>query len=226
LEPLAFRSPLWHVHQGDATDPTRISWTIPHRKRGCAVVTLNPGRHRGLVVLNDVPIRFFDQSGPVTIYLDEDTLGRGASELQLAILGDAQEALEDLRDAASLLDCDENLTAKAEWAFAKWEPPAADEFEVDGKRHLHVPRWWRTTFTAGPAPAPLWLDTASLSKGQVYVNGRHLGRYFTASADGKRVTSQAAMMIPAAWLKPGATNDVSIFDEHGFSPAEVRITSR
>jgi hypothetical protein len=57
----------------------------------------------------------------------------------------------------------------------------------------------------------------------VYVNGRHLGRYFTATADGKRVGPQEALFAPASWLDHSGPNEVLIFDEHGFTPVKVRV---
>lgn len=244
LDVLAFRAPLWHVHQGAVTEPQRLSWHLPKRKKGPIILTLNPGKHRGLVVLNDAPIAFFDQTGPTRLFIDEETLGRGSAQIELAILGDLEAAQDDLSDALGMEECVENLTAKAEWAFAKWEIPTADRFHVDHKRHLHVPRWWKTSFTlpshghghghaapAGPATlpptgTPLWIDLTTMSKGQVYVNGRHLGRYFTSAADGKRVTQNSGLLIPAPWLHDGKPNDLMIFDEHGFSPSDVRVTGR
>ncbi len=223
MDVLGFRSPLWYVHQGDATDPHRLSWTLPARRKGPAIITLAPGRQRGLVVLNDKPIRFFDPSGPSSIFIDEATLGRGSAELQLAILGDAEEAEGELAHALSFYDCEENLTAKADWAFAKWERPASDSFAADHKRRLHVPRWWRTTFSVSTHRTNLWLDTDGLSKGQLYLNGAHVGRYFTATADGRHVGPQTDLLLPWAWLKSGEPNELLIFDEHGFAPVKVRV---
>jgi len=128
-----------------------------------------------------------------------------------------------LAAALEAFDCVESLTAKADWAFAKWERPAPADFELDPKRHLHVPRWWQSSFSLPGRKGDLWLDLAGMSKGQAYVNGRHLGRYFTATADGKRVGPQEALLVPGSWLSPSGANDVLLFDEHGFTPAKVRV---
>ncbi len=234
MDVMAFRAPLWHVHQGEVTDPARLTWSLPRRRKGPIILTLTPGKHRGLIVLNGKPIAFFDQSGPSRLFIDDATLGRGATELQLAFVGDAAAAQNDLREALGMYECTENLTAKADWAFAKWETPHAERFAVDHKRHLHVPRWWKTSFALPAAAAsphadhpPLWLDLSSMSKGQAYVNGRHLGRYFTSAADGKRVSpGSSSLMIPWPWLRPGAANEVMIFDEHGFAPSDVKVSGR
>lgn len=223
LEPLAFRAPLWNVHQGDVTEPERLTWSIPRRGKGPMLLRLTPGRHRGLVLVGDKPVRAFDPSGPLSIMLPEASLTGRSIDVQLAILGDADTAQRDLAAALEAFDCVESLTAKAEWAFAKWERPAPADFELDPKRHLHVPRWWQSSFSLPGRKGDLWLDLAGMSKGQAYVNGRHLGRYFTATADGKRVGPQEALLVPGSWLSPSGANDVLLFDEHGFTPAKVRI---
>jgi beta-galactosidase len=70
--------------------------------------------------------------------------------------------------------------------------------------------------------APLWLDTKGLSKGQVFVNDQNAGRFFTATGDGKAVGPQTRLYLPGPWLKTG-TNELVIFDEHGFDPSRVRL---
>ncbi len=61
-----------------------------------------------------------------------------------------------------------------------------------------------------------------MTKGQVFVNGRHLARYFVATPDGKSVGPQSRWFVPASWIKPGVDNEVVIFDEHGGNPSKSR----
>ncbi|GIW73729.1 MAG: hypothetical protein KatS3mg103_0251 [Phycisphaerales bacterium] len=67
------------------------------------------------------------------------------------------------------------------------------------------------------------LDLSGMTKGQAYVNGQHLGRYFVATADKKSTGNDATMPIPASWLKPGKRNELALFDEHGAAPSKVRL---
>jgi hypothetical protein len=67
------------------------------------------------------------------------------------------------------------------------------------------------------------MHPAGLTKGQWYVNGRHVGRYFVALANGKPVPPQDRYLVPAAWLKPGQPNELTVFDEHGASPSKVKL---
>ncbi|MFN8778500.1 MAG: hypothetical protein ACK5ZI_03840, partial [bacterium] len=68
--------------------------------------------------------------------------------------------------------------------------------------------------------------TTGLSKGQVYVNGKHIGRYFTATQDGKPVGPQTELLIPPVALKAGDGNELVIFDEHGHLPSKTRLVYR
>ncbi|MGQ0628289.1 MAG: beta-galactosidase [Phycisphaerales bacterium] len=227
IDTMAFKAPQWQVHQGDSTDTQRLTWTLHHKRKTPVLLTLRPGQHRGLIVINNKPVKVFDPSGPATLLLDEAALSRGNVEVQLALLGDAEASMREMADALGFLECVENLSAKAEWAFAKWERPGTDRFVAEGKRsHVaHAPRWWRSTFALSDARAPLSLEVAGLSKGQAYVNGRHLGRYFTATGAGKNVGPQTSLLIPAPFLHAGKDNEVMIFDEHGFNPSKVRIVA-
>lgn len=53
-------------------------------------------------------------------------------------------------------------------------------------------------------PADSYLDTSELRKGQLWINGRNLGRFWF-------VGPQQALFVPASWLRAGA-NDIVVFD--------------
>jgi len=57
------------------------------------------------------------------------------------------------------------------------------------------------------APADTYLDTRSLGKGMVWINGRPLGRFWN-------VGPQGALYLPAPWLKKGR-NEIVVFDLMG-----------
>ncbi len=58
-------------------------------------------------------------------------------------------------------------------------------------------------------PADTFLDTRSLGKGEIWLNGRPLGRFWN-------VGPQATLYVPAPWLKKGA-NQIVVFDLNGES---------
>ena len=105
---------------------------------------------------------------------------------------------------------------------ATWKPLAAGA--VTG-----VPCWFRTEFTATP-PAPdgphpiLRVQTSTLTRGFVWLNGHSLGRYPEVSRD---ASGQGQLVdgvyLPECWLRPGR-NELVVFDEEGVTPSKVRIT--
>ena len=237
LEVLQFRTPLWEIRKGDVTSPQRITWTIPAQatRRGGLLLEFHDFPGRGLIVVNDKPVAYADQSGPASLVLEPEALGKGAVTIQISPIIDAlleemaergasaQELAEKFASSITFASITGNLTAKAEWAFARWEIPADSAFKPP-KGKLTVPAWWRVPFTTTGNVTPLILDLAGLTKGQVYLNGHHVARYFVA-ADGKRVAPLDRIWLPDPWLNPpGIPNDLLIFDEQGAAPVRCRLS--
>ncbi|MEQ8844761.1 MAG: beta-galactosidase [Phycisphaerales bacterium] len=234
---LAFRSPMWLVHQNDQTSPFRFVWNFTHRRKSPLYLSIAGGLGRGLLMLNDQPLACFDDSGFTGLRLEPEEIKRGANVLHLALHDDGMigPATEDdakamLPTMAKALTIDEgvnDITGKCAWAFAKWERPAPSAYEPVAKASLKAqagPTWWKSGFEHGKTAVPLVLDLTGLTKGQVYVNGHHLGRYFVATADKKATGNSSSMVVPASWLKVGKHNELAIFDEHGAPPGKVKMT--
>jgi beta-galactosidase len=68
------------------------------------------------------------------------------------------------------------------------------------------PCFYRGTFTVDN-PGDTFLDTSNLGKGQLWVNGHALGRFW-------KIGPQKTLYVPGPWLKPGA-NQVIVFDVDG-----------
>ena len=66
--------------------------------------------------------------------------------------------------------------------------------------------FYRETFKVDK-PGDTFLDTRSLGKGQVWINGRPLGRFWN-------IGPQATLYLPAPWLKAGK-NEIVVFDLEG-----------
>jgi hypothetical protein len=223
---LEFRSPLWELSEGDTTAPDRLTWTLQHRRHTPIVVHIDQPPAAALLVLNDKPFAYIDRSGPTQIFLPEDQLTRGNNVIQLALVatGTIDDQLKALASSVTFSDAAESLTAKAEMSFAKWEAPASSAYSAKHTAKPTGPTWWRSSFTLEkPDPAPMYLSLEGMTKGQAYINGKHLGRYFVATEDGKPVPPQTHYLIPTSWLKTGEPNDVVLFDEHGGSPSHVRL---
>ena len=233
---LGFRSPMWLVHQNDHTAPFRFVWNFVHRRKSPLFLSIAGGMGRGLLLLNDQPLACFDDAGFTGLRLEPEEIKRGANVLHIAlhddgVIGpptaeDAQAMLETMAAGVRIEEGVNEVTSKTVWAFAKWEKPAPSSYEPVTKTALKAtgkPTWWKSGFEAADTDLPLLLDLTGLTKGQVYVNGQHLGRYFVATADKKATGNDAAMTVPASWLKAGKHNEVAIFDEHGAPPAKVKM---
>lgn len=224
---LTFRTPIWEVDSGDLTLPDRPTWTLAHRRRTPVILTIGPSPARALLFINNKPVDFIDRGGVERHVLMPEQMKAGVNIVQLAILPDPQAASADdvlhaIAPTISFEECEEELTEKADWAFAKWETPRASAYRKP-KPGSSGPMWWTATFPAADPGRPLFLDAAGLTKGQVYVNGRHLGRYFVATANGRAVPPQSHYFIPGPWLSAEGENQLTIFDEHGAAPSRVRL---
>ncbi|MCB9847717.1 MAG: beta galactosidase jelly roll domain-containing protein [Phycisphaeraceae bacterium] len=227
LRPLDFRTPLWRVHDDDRTDPRRATWSFTHRRKTPILLTMDPAPVRGLVVLNDEPIHWIKGAAPLKLALTPERLRQGKNEVQIAILGDMESVFKDLVAATKFREGVSDLADKAEWAFARWEPPTPAQYDSVTKAAMGSGAsravWWRATFSTPETDVPMFLDVSGMTKGQVFVNGRNLGRYFSATAGGKAVGPQMRLYIPAPWLSTDGENTLEIFDEHGASPKKCSL---
>lgn len=232
--PLAFRAPLFGVREDDQTHPKRVSWMITHRRKSPLFLVIDGAPARGLVLLNDEPIGYLDMGEHTTFTLDTETLKRGNNTLEFAVIhefGDEVEAEKSIADVAdamhgslSVWEGTNELTAKATWAFAKWEPPIPTAFEPapKGPPQPGLPTWWKTTFQRSDAGDSVVLHLAGLTKGFVYVNDQPVGRYFVATADGTQVPPMETLVLHASMLVDGE-NELVIFDEHGGNPNKCKL---
>jgi len=221
------------LESADLTDTQRLTWTITHRKRVPLLIAIDGLMSYGLLILNGESINILTPGTGDRFVLQPDQLRRGKNVIQLAIVGDMKAHAADLRRGTTIFIASGSLTERASWAFANWEPPPQSAFEsittakptpALAARFKGKPIWWRATFTADRIDRALFFDATGLSKGQLFLNGHNVGRYFVASHAGKPVPPQSLYDLPAQWLNPGQTNELLIFDEHGFTPTKAKLT--
>nr|XP_043618612.1 beta-galactosidase 5-like [Erigeron canadensis] len=110
---------------------------------------------------------------------------------------------------------------------------------------IHRPlTWYKAYFNAPSGSEPLAIDMKSMGKGQVWINGQSIGRYWTAHARGKctpcnyagtfRPTkcqtrcgepTQRWYHVPRSWLKP-TQNLIVVFEEIGGDASAISIMKR
>ncbi|MCS6844333.1 MAG: beta-galactosidase [Caldilineales bacterium] len=112
---------------------------------------------------------------------------------------------------ASLVHFDPSQAIQAGWSFRCGVTPGAADAGRGGAA------FWRYRFRYDPAihgPGPFRLVPQGLVKGQIWLNGRNVGRYW-------QVGPQEAYKLPGSWLQ--GENDLLLLDEVGVSPGEVVI---
>ncbi len=236
IDPLTFRAPIFGLRYGETTDASRLTWTFAHRKKTPILVSVEPPRPLEeilLLILNDDPVAMVSPGHNLRMVFDAERLRRGNNTFQLAVVGEMAPLVSELKAATSFYEGVASITEKAEWAFAKWEPPSDAAFEEvakgqltgrNGSRFKGAPRWWKAELRVPHTERPLVLDASGLSKGQVFLNGRNLCRYFVQTRTGKDVPPQTRYHLPAPYLRVGnEPNELLLFDEHGFPPGKVRV---
>lgn len=106
---------------------------------------------------------------------------------------------------ASLLTYAPTSALDATWSFRPGVTPAAD---TTARPHdQRQPGFWRCRFAYDPAEhgaGPFKLAMGSLRKGQIWLNGRNVARYW-------QVGPQEFYKLPASWLD--RENEILVLDE-------------
>ncbi|KAI7736627.1 hypothetical protein M8C21_025712 [Ambrosia artemisiifolia] len=92
--------------------------------------------------------------------------------------------------------------------------------------------WHKAYFNEPNGNEPLALDMHSMGKGQVWINGQSIGRYWTAYATGdcrrchyNENYRPTKYHVPRSWLKPTG-NILVLFEELGGDPRRISLTKR
>ncbi|PWA84720.1 glycoside hydrolase, family 35 [Artemisia annua] len=104
--------------------------------------------------------------------------------------------------------------------------------------------WYKAYFNAPQGGEPLAIDMKGMGKGQVWINGQSIGRYWTIHGKGScnvcnyagtyrpvkcqtrcGVPTQRWYHVPQSWLKP-TQNLIIMFEEIGGDPSTVSIMKR
>ncbi|AQL09738.1 beta-galactosidase 5 [Zea mays] len=104
--------------------------------------------------------------------------------------------------------------------------------------------WYRAYFETPSGDEPLALDMGSMGKGQIWINGQSIGRYWTAYADGdcKECSytgtfrapkcqsgcgqpTQRWYHVPKSWLQP-TRNLLVVFEELGGDSSKIALVKR
>jgi hypothetical protein len=185
------------------------------------VLRLHGPRPRSVILVNNQPLAIDPGHGVPATFLLDTRLRKGANRVTLALIDPRPGERYDPRKNMTLYQTLENLTEGATWWYARWQLPDAAAYQPLNK--AAGPTFFRTTFTAPAGAPPLHLDIAGGTKGQLYLNGHDLGRYFVATPDGKRIPPQSRHYLPECWFHADGPNELVLFDEHGKAPTKSKL---
>jgi hypothetical protein len=132
---------------------------------------------------------------------------KGANKLKLLVWGDV--TAKELLASFKLYRLEDNLTAGRKWRFKPWSVPVDSHARVKG-----LPGWYAAEFRKPSADLPLFVHVRSARKGQIYLNGHNVGRFW-------RIGPQDRYYLPECWLEE--KNELVVFDEYGLSPRNTAL---
>ena len=164
--------------------------------------------HHAAVFCNDRFVGFFENAGEnygdVTLAAE---LKKGKNIIKLLLWGDVSaKAMDNVR----FHSLTENLTHKAQWNWRPWTLPSEEGLIVGKDR----PAWYVAKFKYTPQPMPLFLRILGAKKGQIFLNGRNLGRFWN-------LEPQHRHYLPECWLTDHY--ELMIFEEYGMIPSGSRL---
>ena len=165
--------------------------------------------HHVAAMCNERMVSFLPDAGGFGDILLSSELQKGKNKLELLIWGDVKPAeLANLK----LHALTENLSQSAAWSCRPWTMPEPARHPAEHARH--VPAWFTSTFKRPEAAEGLFLRLTGGGKGQLYLNGHNVGRYWT-------VGPQELYYLPSCWLAD--ENHLTIFEETGTPPKTTAL---
>ncbi|HDZ22326.1 hypothetical protein LCGC14_0203740 [marine sediment metagenome] len=161
------------------------------------------------VLCNDRPVGLFERGhGQITLQSELKT-GRNVVKLLLW----TSEVSAKLLTNFHFHQLNESVTQGGRWSFRPWMLPK-EGGRVVGK---NLPAWYASKFRYNPTGVPLFLHILAAKKGQVFLNGRNVGRFWT-------IGPQHYYYLPECWLQQ--QNELLLFTEGGENPSGSRLEYR
>ncbi|CAH8280714.1 unnamed protein product [Arabidopsis lyrata] len=84
--------------------------------------------------------------------------------------------------------------------------------------------WYKTIFDGPNGDGPVGLNMSSMGKGEIWVNGESIGRYWVSFLTPSGHPSQSIYHIPREFLKPSG-NLLVVFEEEGGDPLGISLNT-
>ena len=224
VDPFELSGFIPNQRRDDRSPRRQYTWSISRTQRVPLIVSMHGERPAGVLLVNKKPVAI-DGGQQMTAHFvlhPTQQLRRGVNTLTLALL-DAGPDRYDPRSHMTVYNVSRVLTDGADWWYARWQMPDESAFGPLSTDAAATPTWYRTTFRIADTHQPLWLEASGLSKGQIYLNGHNVGRYFVATHTGAKVPPQKRYYLPEPWLNTDADNELVLFDEHGKRPTRCKL---
>jgi len=158
------------------------------------------------LLCNDKPVGLFERGfGQVTLG-PELKSGKNA----LRFLFWSTDVSAKLLAGFKFHQLNEDVTQGGSWSFRPWLLPE-EGARVVGKG---LPAWYATKFKAPHRDVPLFLHIIGAKKGQIFLNGKNVGRFWT-------IGPQQHYYLPECWLED--VNELLLFSESGDNPAGSQL---
>ncbi len=184
---------------------------LPLRKVGPIQLSFSGLNAHVAIVVNErmcsLYPRMRDNFGDLTL---NSELKKGTNRIRLMIWGDFD---PKQLDNVKFYELQENLSDQAKWFYRPWDVPGEGGALV-GKDQ---PAWYAASFSHDGDPTPLFLHVVGAKKGQLFLNGHNLGRFWT-------IGPQQDYYLPSCWL--AEENELLIFEEHGNTPSRSSLVYR
>ncbi|KAJ8509607.1 hypothetical protein OPV22_000041 [Ensete ventricosum] len=82
--------------------------------------------------------------------------------------------------------------------------------------------WYKTRFDAPQGTDPVALNLTNMGKGEVWINGESIGRYWASFKAPSGKPSQSLYHVPRSFLKP-SNNLLLLFEEMGGDPRSITV---
>ncbi|MCD6303966.1 MAG: beta-galactosidase [Planctomycetes bacterium] len=167
--------------------------------------------HHVAIMCNDRPVGFFPSEGRNYGQLTLTAgLRKGKNALHVLLWGEVDEKIVE---RFSFHGLPETISQDAEWSYRPWQMPTPGG-PVVGKNQ---PAWYAARFACRPQDGPLFVHVAGAKKGQIFLNGHNVGRFWT-------VGPQEYYYLPECWLEED--NELLFFVEQGDLPRRTRLEYR
>lgn len=227
-DPFILEGMVYNHHQGEQHPAQALTWDVSPDGRKPMILDIDRLPMACVVMVNGEPVSLYHphfSSGFKRLVLEPGNgpVKGGKNKLTLALYDPMPDGVDPVKHLRFFKVTDMASDKRGVWSFSKWVLPSDVAFDSLPKTSPATPAWFRASFTIKQADVPLWLEPVGMSKGQVFLNGHDVGRFWVATRTGKAVPPQKAYYLPEPWLIVDKPNELLLFDEHGKLPTKCKL---